>query len=105
MTLLYTDSLFLRHSTGPHHPEGPDRLRGVTARLAKSGVAGLCVHGDYQPLSEEEVTAVHVPGQVRRVRGAAEMEGGYLDRDTPVSPESYTVARRRPAPAPPPWTP
>ena len=59
MTLLYTDPLFLRHDTGPHHPERPDRLRAVTARLAKSGAAGLCAHGDYQPLSVEEVTAVH----------------------------------------------
>jgi len=92
MTLLYTDPLFLRHDTGPHHPERPDRLRAVTARLAKSGVAGLCAHGDYQPLSVEEVTAVHEPGQVRQVRRAAESDGGYLDGDTPVSPESYTVA-------------
>ena len=35
---------------------------------------------------------MHEPGQVRQVRRAAETEGGYLDRDTPVSPESYTVA-------------
>ena len=35
---------------------------------------------------------MHDPGQVRQVRRAAETEGGYLDRDTPVSPESYTVA-------------
>ena len=92
MTLLYTDPLFLRHDTGPHHPERPDRLRTVTARLAKSGVAALCTHGDYQPLSVEEVTALHSPAQATLVRRLAEQGGGCLDGDTPVSAESYTVA-------------
>ena len=91
MTLLYTDPLFLRHDTGAH-PERPDRLRAVTARLAESGVAGLCIHGDYHPLSVEEVSALHAPAQVEMARRVAEQGGGYLDPDTPVCPESYTVA-------------
>jgi acetoin utilization deacetylase AcuC-like enzyme len=91
MTLLYTDPLFLRHETG-RHPERPERLRAVTARLAKSGAANLCVQGDYEPLTENEVTALHTPAQVRLARRTAEQGGGYLDGDTPVSPESYAVA-------------
>ena len=92
MTLLYTDPLFLRHDTGPYHPERPDRLRMVTARLAKSGAAGHCVHGDYQPLSAEEATTLHSPTQATLVRRLADNGGGYLDGDTPVCPESYTIA-------------
>ena len=60
MTLLYTDPLFLRHETG-RHPERPERLRAVTARLAKSGVAGRCVPGEYQPLTEDEVNGAARP--------------------------------------------
>jgi acetoin utilization deacetylase AcuC-like enzyme len=90
MTLLYTDPLFLRHDTG-RHPECADRLRVVTARLAKSGVAGLCVHGDYQPLTPEEVKELHDPAQVELARRAC-VDGAYLDRDTPVCAESFTVA-------------
>ena len=91
MTLLYTDPLFLRHETGPH-PERPDRLRAVTARLAKSGVAGLCAHGDYQPMTEEEVKALHDPRQVLFAKRVCEQGGGRLDGDTAGSAESFTVA-------------
>jgi acetoin utilization deacetylase AcuC-like enzyme len=91
MTLLYTDPLFLRHETG-RHPERPERLRAVTARLAKSGAADQCIQGDYQPLTENEVTALHAPALVQLARRTAEQGGGYLDPDTPVSPESFAVA-------------
>jgi acetoin utilization deacetylase AcuC-like enzyme len=91
MTLLYTDPLFLHHETG-RHPERPERLRAITARLAKSGAADQCVPGDYQPLTEDEVMALHAPAMVRLARRTAEQGGGTLDPDTPVSRESYTVA-------------
>ncbi len=91
MTLLYTDPLFLRHETG-RHPERPDRLRAVTALLAKSGVAGLCDPGDYQPMSEEEVKELHDPQQVLFAKRVCEQGGGRLDGDTAVSAESFTVA-------------
>ena len=90
MTHLFTDPLFLRHETG-RHPERPERLRAVTARLAKSGVAARCMPGEYQPLTANEVTAVHALTMVELARRAAE-QGGALNPDTPVSPESYTVA-------------
>ncbi len=92
MTILYTDPLFLRHETGRGHPERPERLRAITARLAKSGAAALCVQGDYQPLTEEDVTFLHAPAVARLARLASEQGDGYLDGDTPVSPESYRVA-------------
>jgi acetoin utilization deacetylase AcuC-like enzyme len=91
MTLLYTDPLFLRHETG-RHPERPDRLSVVAARLAKSGVAGLCGHGDYQPMPEAEVQALHDPRQILFAKHVCERGGGRLDADTAVGPESFTVA-------------
>ena len=91
MTLLYTDPLFLRHETGAH-PERPARLRAVTARLDKSGLAALCNPGEYQPMSEEEVTALHAPRQVRFTKSVCEQSGGRLDGDTAVSPDSFVVA-------------
>jgi len=91
MTLLFTDPLFLHHETGPH-PERSDRLRAVTVRLAKSGVAGLCAHGDYQPMSEDEVKGLHAAVQMQFAKQVCEEGGGYLDGDTVVCPESFTVA-------------
>jgi acetoin utilization deacetylase AcuC-like enzyme len=91
MTLLYTDPLFLQHDTGPH-PETADRLRAVTARLAKTDLPSRCRPGSYRPLTAEEVSRIHSPRMVRAVEDAAAHGGGSLDPDTVVSPESFAVA-------------
>lgn len=91
MTLLYTDPLFLRHETG-RHPERPDRLRAITARLDASGLRPRCAVGKIIPITVEEITKVHagwIPDVVRQI---AEAGGGHIDADTMVSPDSYTVA-------------
>jgi acetoin utilization deacetylase AcuC-like enzyme len=91
MTLLYTDPLFLRHETGPH-PETPDRLRAVTARLDAARLPGRCRAGTYRPLALEDVEAVHDPAMIRRVWEIARHGGGQLEPDTVVSRESCDVA-------------
>jgi acetoin utilization deacetylase AcuC-like enzyme len=91
MTLLYSDPLFQKHDTG-QHPERAARLRSILARLEKSGLDKRCKLGNYQPLSEEAVLAVHSPVQVTRAKQVAEHGGGHLDVDTVVSPDSFRVA-------------
>src|SRR5207249_3229891 len=91
MTLLYTDPLFLQHDTG-RHPETADRLRAITAQLEKAGFIQKCQPGRYAPLREEEVRQLHSPGMVQLVQQVSREGGGYLDADTIVSPNSYTVA-------------
>ena len=92
MTLLYTDPLFLKHDTGRHHPETADRLRSITARLDKSGLAKRCTAGTYKPLAEETVAKVHAPMQVLRAKQVAQHGGGHLDADTALSADSFDVA-------------
>src|SRR5438270_2798805 len=91
MTLLYRDPLFLQHETG-RHPENPNRLRAIEARLEQAGLLERCTPGTYQPLTPEAVARVHDPAVVEAARGMAEASGGRLDADTVVSPESYRVA-------------
>ena len=91
MTLLYTDPLFLRHETG-RHPECPDRLRAVTARLDKAALPAKCRRGEFKPLTAAEVRKVHAANQVQLPRQVCERGGGHLEGDTCVSPESYDVA-------------
>jgi acetoin utilization deacetylase AcuC-like enzyme len=92
MTLLYRDPLFLKHDTG-RHPENPDRLRSISARLENVGLSKRCAAGVYQPLSEEAVAKIHSPKLVLQVKQVAEHGGGPIDPDTVVSPDSFQVAR------------
>src|SRR5262245_13634114 len=91
MTLLYTDPLFLKHVTG-QHPETPDRLRSITARLEKSGLNKKCTPGAYKPLTEEAVAQLHAARQIQSAKQLALHGGGRLDADTVVSPDSFQVA-------------
>src|SRR5499427_9174214 len=91
-TLLYTDSLFLKHGTGAHHPESPERLRAITARLEKKNLIKKCTAGTYKPLNEETVSKLHTPKLVTAAKQLAEHGGGRLDADTVVSPDSFKVA-------------
>src|SRR4051794_23490802 len=85
MTILYTDPLFLRHETG-RHPERPDRLRAVPARLEQSGLPARCSSAPWTPLEPDEVARLHDPDMVERVHLLAQGGGGRLDPDTVVSP-------------------
>lgn len=91
MTVLITDPLFLRHETGLH-PERPQRLSAIWECLERTGLRGRCRTHPYTPLTPEQIAAIHRPDVVSRARAAAEAGGGYLDADTVVSPDSYTVA-------------
>jgi acetoin utilization deacetylase AcuC-like enzyme len=93
MTLLYTHPLFLQHETGPH-PETPDRLRAISARLAKTDLPSRCRTAPNHPLPDlsETLAQVHSPRMVRAVAGMAAHGGGRIDPDTVVSPESFAVA-------------
>src|SRR5438105_2891436 len=91
MTLLYTDPLFLKHDTGAHHPERIDRMRVITDRLDKNGLAKQCRRGVFDAMSEEEVARTHSRGMIESVKRLCEEGGGYLDGDTIVSHDSYAV--------------
>ena len=58
MTLLYTDPLFLLHQTGPH-PECPQRLQAITARLEAAGLPARCQAGVFEALDPREVAQLH----------------------------------------------
>src|ERR1700730_14312125 len=91
MTLLYTDSIFLKHDTG-QHPETADRLRSITARLEKAGLVKKCKPGSYKPAIEDEVARTHAAKMIQSAKQVAAHGGGMLDSDTIVSKDSYNVA-------------
>jgi acetoin utilization deacetylase AcuC-like enzyme len=92
MTILYSDPLFQRHDTG-RHPEQPARLVVVQNRLENAGLVAQCLKGEYTPLRSEEICAIHAPNVVAAAQQLANNGGGWLEADTFVSPESFTVAQ------------
>ncbi len=85
---------FLDHDTGPGHPERPDRLRAIVAKLKESGVWEKLQHLMFDQAAEEWLVKVHSAQHVRFVREAAERDVGFLDQgDTRVCPASFGVAK------------
>ncbi len=78
----------------PGHPERPERLDAVMARLRDSGRLEA-MHE--VPVAEAPVDAllrVHTERHVESVHALCEADGGRLDPDTYVTPDSDRIARR-----------
>ncbi len=89
-TGLVTDPVFLRHLTGPGHPERPERLPAVL-----EGLRGL----DLVPVAPRDATrgeleGVHEPGYIDAIQRAVASGARELDADTAVSRDSYAAAVR-----------
>jgi len=92
MTLLYSDPVYLEHQTGAGHPERPQRLEAIWARLERAGLVQECTRGSFQPLPEADLLHVHRPEMIAAARQMCSAGGGRLDEDTPVSPASFAVS-------------
>ena len=87
--------IFLHHITPPGHPERPDRLRAVIARLKESAEWKSYDRLAPVPASEAELLEIHSADHIARVRQVCEAGGGLLDDgDTHCVRESFDVATR-----------
>lgn len=84
----------VEHDPGVAHPERPDRLRSIHARLRDTGLlAELAVH-EPRRATEEELLLAHTPAHVELVRRACAAAPRRIDGDTAVSPGSFEAALR-----------
>src|SRR5271154_614189 len=93
-TLLFTHDACLEHDPGPGHPESPDRLRAVRARLEEPDFAALEVR--IAPRAAvEQIARVHPLDYVEELL-AAMPDRGYvrIDADTIASPGTGEAALR-----------
>jgi len=114
MTAFSSSPRFAEHTTGPHHPERPDRIRAVAKAVRDAGLLdspnpfpGFAL--DFgklpaverklielpEPLGADEkwLQLVHSQDYIERIRHICEVGGGVLDQgDTPVGPKSFDVA-------------
>jgi acetoin utilization deacetylase AcuC-like enzyme len=90
--LVYSEA-YLRHDTGPGHPESPDRLRAIIQRLETTGLLARLRRIDPSPAPIEAVTAIHTEAYVAEVRRACQEAVPFLHSpDTPISSASYDTA-------------
>jgi acetoin utilization deacetylase AcuC-like enzyme len=89
---LYGD-VYLKHETGPNHPERPERLTAIVARLEQKGLLNELVALKPVPASTDWLRTVHTVAYIERVKKECEGGTGYVDSpDAPASVESYQVA-------------
>jgi acetoin utilization deacetylase AcuC-like enzyme len=91
--LVYSDA-FLRHETGPHHPERADRLRAIVAQLRASGTWDRLDIWEPAPADEVTLELVHTKNHVAAMRDFIARGGGHIDADTVASEGSWEAARR-----------
>jgi acetoin utilization deacetylase AcuC-like enzyme len=75
----------------PGHPDSPERLRAIEARLAEFDYLGW-ERREAPAASEAELKLVHSAAHVERIRALAEGGGGAIDSDTYVGEASYRAA-------------
>ncbi|AGF50398.1 acetylpolyamine aminohydolase [Synechocystis sp. PCC 6803] len=96
MVAIIYSAEFLRHETGPTHPECPARLTAIATALRKMPGANYLHWQKPSPVTwnlDPYILRCHSQEYLNKLAKLAELGGGSLDADTPVSPQSYDVAR------------
>lgn len=91
-TGIIQDDLFLKHDTGPFHPERKERLISINEGLHSYSYLDHLSKLTPRPASEAELRLIHSPAHIRKIQLTAGKESFHLDPDTVTSAESYEVA-------------
>ncbi|HOV79991.1 MAG TPA: histone deacetylase [Bacillota bacterium] len=90
-TGLVYDSAYLNHDTGSH-VEGAGRLIHTHNYLQKSGVLEKLARIKPRPASLEEVSMVHLPEYIQKVKDFSDRGGGSFGYDNVGSRETFSTA-------------
>ena len=92
-TGLVTSDAYLDHLTGAGHPESPDRVRAVVARLRAEGLLERALAIEPRAAIDEQLLRCHTADYLRVVRGDAASGSDRLSTgDTPMSEKSLDSA-------------
>ena len=90
---IVTHQAYLEHDMGRQHPESPERLRAIVARLESTGTMSKLTRIEPQNGEKEWIARVHDPVYVQRLEDEAPSTGyTALDLDTSLSPGSLPAA-------------
>lgn len=91
---LAQDRRFQQHTTGPEHPERPQRTEAIAAALDDRGLTQACTGIDVSPIDMELVGRIHADSYIERLKRACADGQPYIDApDSAICPESYEIAR------------
>jgi acetoin utilization deacetylase AcuC-like enzyme len=84
---------FQKHQTGWVHPEKRQRLTAIIGELKQTGLWERLLHPPVRPASVADLTLVHAPPYVERIRQACEAGGLFEPDDVTIgSPGTYEAA-------------
>jgi acetoin utilization deacetylase AcuC-like enzyme len=84
---------YLAHDMGGGHPESPDRLRAIMARLESGGTLAKVNRIAPAPAADEWILRVHGERYVQGLQSKSPASGRvWLDPDTSISPRSVAAA-------------
>lgn len=92
-TGLVFDEAFLRHRAPYEHPERPERLAAITARLRSDGLWDACERVPARRATDSELEAIHEAAYVAAIDATANIAFAQLDADTYVCRDSAEAAR------------
>jgi acetoin utilization deacetylase AcuC-like enzyme len=85
----------LRHETGSHHPECPQRLYAIEDSLIAAGLMDLLDRHEAPPANHQQLCRVHSPAYLEDIERRAPLAGLVtLDADTVMGAHSLEAARR-----------
>jgi len=89
----HTHPDYIRHETGPHHPERPDRLRAILKRLDDTGRRQQLIELQAEPADRSWIEQVHTAAHVDNVRYRCAQKMPHMgDGETMICPGSYDIA-------------
>ena len=78
---------YLDHYQDTHHPESPNRLITINARLEREGLNKDVLNPE--PVSEKELEKIHAPEHIEFIKNAGE---GRIDFDTQSHEDTFEIA-------------
>lgn len=91
--LLEVHPVFVKHDTGPGHPERPARLDAVVAGIESAGLSDAVQQVAPEPATFDDMASVHPREYLDALERFCAEGGGYLDGDTHVGRSSFDAAR------------
>src|SRR5215467_7091372 len=93
ISLIY-DPLFLKHDTGPNHPETAKRLEAILNKLDDSrDISDRLRRVEPKAATDIDLARCHSEEMILRVRALCEQGVKAIDEDTQICLESFEAAR------------